>query len=211
MPKILSETDIADFRAGLVRVATRRFARYGYDGVSMRQLADDLGCSPKTPYRYFADKDEILAAVRAAAFARFADALEAAAARESGPVPRSLAVADAYVGFAERNPDAYRLMFDLRHAHTDYPDLDREAARARRFVTSQAEDLLAAGLIQGDPGTVGFAMWAGLHGLVLLKLAGFMDDGGPTFETVRHAMMSMMVRGARPEPAGAARSSGGRT
>ena len=41
----------------------------------MRQLADDLGCSPMTPYRYFRDKDAILAAVRAAAFDRFAAAL----------------------------------------------------------------------------------------------------------------------------------------
>ncbi len=41
----------------------------------MRQLAAELGCSPMTPYRYFKDKDEILAAVRAAAFDRFSEAL----------------------------------------------------------------------------------------------------------------------------------------
>ena len=44
----------------------------------MRQLAAELGVSPMTPYRYFEDKDDILAAVRANGFNRFAEALETA-------------------------------------------------------------------------------------------------------------------------------------
>ena len=80
MPRYLTEQDIADFRAELCKVATERFARFGYEGVTMRQLAEALGCSPKTPYRYFKDKADILATVRAQAFAKFADALEKAAA-----------------------------------------------------------------------------------------------------------------------------------
>ena len=78
MPRYLTEQDIADFRAELCKVATERFARFGYEGVTMRQLAEALGCSPKTPYRYFKDKADILATVRAQAFAKFADALETA-------------------------------------------------------------------------------------------------------------------------------------
>ncbi|MBI3198247.1 MAG: TetR/AcrR family transcriptional regulator [Rhodospirillales bacterium] len=84
MPRYLTEKDIADFRAELCRVATERFARFGYEGVTMRQLAEALGCSPKTPYRYFKDKADILATVRAQAFARFADTLEAAANEAEG-------------------------------------------------------------------------------------------------------------------------------
>mgnify|MGYP003333598709 CR=1 FL=1 len=44
MPRYLTEQDIADFRAELCKVATERFARYGYEGVTMRQLAEALGC-----------------------------------------------------------------------------------------------------------------------------------------------------------------------
>src|ERR1700748_906445 len=78
MPRYLTEQDITDFRSELCRVAPERFARFGYEGVTMRQLAEALGCSPKTPYRYFKDKADILATVRAQAFGKFADALEAA-------------------------------------------------------------------------------------------------------------------------------------
>ena len=84
MPRYLTEQDIADFRAELCRVATERFARFGYEGVTMRQLAEALGCSPKTPYRYFKDKADILATVRAQAFASFADTLERPRRRRDG-------------------------------------------------------------------------------------------------------------------------------
>jgi len=72
MPKNLSAAEVDAFRIRLCEVAQHRFASEGRDGVSMRQLADALGCSPMTPYRYFRNKDEILAAVRTAAFERFA-------------------------------------------------------------------------------------------------------------------------------------------
>ena len=197
MPKILTESDIADFRAELCRVATERFARYGYDGVTMRQLADELGCSPKTPYRYFQDKADILATVRAAAFGRFADALEAAAASSADPAERSARVGRAYIDFALANPAAYRIMFDLNVPEAmDHDDLRRESARARQFITRQAEDLSRAGVIAADPQVVGWSMWAAVHGLVVLKLAGLLREG-PDFDVLHKSMMRLMIEGAR--------------
>ena len=92
MPRYLTEQDIADFRAELCKVATERFARFGYEGVTMRQLAEALGCSPKTPYRYFKDKADILATVRGQAFAKFADALEAALSDAPGDPAGELSI-----------------------------------------------------------------------------------------------------------------------
>jgi AcrR family transcriptional regulator len=54
----------------------------------MRGLAAELGCSATTPYRYFENKDEILAVVRARAFTRLAEACDEVCARESDPSPR---------------------------------------------------------------------------------------------------------------------------
>jgi AcrR family transcriptional regulator len=78
MPRVLSDTDVADFRDRLCEAAERLFAEKGPDAVTMRQLASELGVSPMTPYRYFKDKDDILAAVRTNGFTRFAEAMEAA-------------------------------------------------------------------------------------------------------------------------------------
>src|SRR5580700_4260936 len=138
MPRNLSTADVLAFRSRLCAVAERRFVERGIDGVSMRQLADELGCSPMTPYRYFKDKEEILAAVRTAAFDRFAAAMEAATAQSQGDIGgMARAVGEAYFGFALGEPHSYRLMFDLLQPDQHrYPDLVRAARRARRTMSA---------------------------------------------------------------------------
>jgi AcrR family transcriptional regulator len=200
MPRYLTEQDIADFRAELCRVATERFARFGYEGVTMRQLAEALGCSPKTPYRYFKDKADILATVRAEAFARFADTLEAAAADGEGPLDKARRVGDAYLRFADEHPHAYRIMFEIDQPIGDqHPDLLRESKRARTFVTQQAEDMVKAGLIDADPLLFGWSMWAATHGLVMLKQAGMLDHG-PDIRALARYHGALMFKGALALP-----------
>ena len=46
MPRVLSETDVADFRERLCEAAERLFAERGPDAVTMRQLAAELGSLP---------------------------------------------------------------------------------------------------------------------------------------------------------------------
>ena len=93
MPRALSEQEIQAFRADLCRVAERLFVEKGYDGVTMRALANELGCSPMTPYRYFENKEAILAAVRLDAFVRQGVRTEKAASEHRDPVDRLRALA----------------------------------------------------------------------------------------------------------------------
>jgi AcrR family transcriptional regulator len=196
MPRYLTEKDIADFRAELCRVATERFARFGYEGVTMRQLAEALGCSPKTPYRYFKDKADILATVRADAFAKFADALENAAASAKDPAEGGMRVGEAYIRFALGNPQAYRIMFELdQPIDESHEGLAREAKRARQYITRQAEQMREAGVIDADPALFGWSMWATIHGLVMLHQAGMMH-GGPDLATLNYFHGAMMLKGA---------------
>src|ERR1700753_1327470 len=107
MPKTLPAAEIDSFRARLIEVAERLFAAHGPDGVTMRQLADALGVSPMTPYRYFEDKDAILAAVRTPAFNRCAAAMKEAGREllkpraKAGALPR--VSGNAYLDFALAN------------------------------------------------------------------------------------------------------------
>ena len=201
MPRSLSSEQVEEFRARLCAAAQHRFATQGRDAVSMRQLAEALGCSPMTPYRYFRNKDEILAAVRAAAFDRFAAALEGAARKAGGDLRGAgQAVGLAYVRFALRDPEAYRLMFDMSQPHPDrHPELVRAIGRARRTMSGVHEALVAAGIFAGDPELLGYAFWAALHGLVMLHLAGKLPKK-PGFEGIRREVMRLLVSGARKTP-----------
>jgi AcrR family transcriptional regulator len=196
MPRYLTEQDIADFRSELCRVATERFARFGYEGVTMRQLAEALGCSPKTPYRYFKDKADILATVRAEAFGKFADTLEKAAADGAGAADGARRVSEAYMEFALWNPHAYRIMFDIDvPIDASHPELEVQASRASRYITRQAEQLAAAGVISVDPTLFGWSMWAAMHGLVMLHQSGMLAHG-PDYRQLSHFHDALMVTGA---------------
>ena len=198
MPRNLSSAEVDAFRARLCAVAQKRFAKQGVDGVSMRQLAEALGCSPMTPYRYFRNKEEILAAVRAAAFDRFASALEEAARKTRGDLRAGgQAMGEAYIRFALGDPDAYRLMFDLSQPHPDrYPELVRASARARHMMSAALEALVKAGIFVGDAQLLGYVFWATMHGLVVLHLAGKLPKK-PDFRTIQREAMRLLVAGAR--------------
>ena len=184
MPRILTEGDVADFRERLCEVATRVFVEKGPAGLNMRELAAALGVSAMTPYRYFKDKEEILAAVRARAFGRFADQLEKALAQPGTPPERSQAVGRAYVRFAIEEQACYRLMFDISKPRlAPLPELFAAERRARATLTDHVRLMVKEGYFKGDPELIGSVIWAGVHGVVTLYLAGAVADGGE-FETM---------------------------
>src|ERR1700688_1265496 len=78
MRRVLSPADVDEFRDRMCVAATELFTEFGEERFNMRQLSGRLGVSAMTAYRYFKGKNDILAAVRARAFARIADRLEAA-------------------------------------------------------------------------------------------------------------------------------------
>jgi AcrR family transcriptional regulator len=196
MPKSLSHIEIAAFRARLCAVAEHLFADRGAQAVTMRELARALGVSAMTPYRYFKDKDEILAAVRASAFDRFAAALESAAGIEGNAAVRADAVGRAYLDFAFGQPHAYKLMFDLSQPDDDrFPELQRAGRRARRTMSDYMKALVEGGYLAGDPEMLGQIFWAAVHGLVVLELAGKLN-AKPDFNTLHAETMRLLARGA---------------
>ncbi len=196
----LSPAEIQAFRARLCRVAERLFAKRGVDAVSMRQLAAALGCSATAAYRYFRDKEEILAAVRTAAFDRFASRMEDAAAGAKGARARGLALGEAHLDFVRAEPHAYRLMFDLTQPdESRYPELQRASARTQRALTRWVEELLAEKVVRGDPLLLAWLFWAASHGLAVLHLAGKSPPEHPLVDTQRE-MMRLLARGTRSPP-----------
>lgn len=173
MPKVLSEADVATFREKLCDIAEEQFAAHGPDGVTMRQLAEAMGVSSMTPYRYFKDKDAILAAVRTRAFNDFAAAMEKAQVsltKKGGGQPGGV-----YVDFAMKNRAAYRMMFDTSQpTAADYPDLVKAMERAKKTMTAGWKELVAVGRFRGDVELAGHLHWSAMHGAVMLELAGLL-------------------------------------
>lgn len=200
MPAFLSDAEIANFRRRLTAEAERQFLRSGIETVSMRSLAKELGCSATTPYRYFTNKNEILAAVRAAILDRISAKLEATRrddAREWTRVHMK-----AFVDFAFQEPGSYRLVFDLYQSDEgDHPDLVRANERALKANYGYVTALVDQGFLLGDPEKLGYLFFAQLHGLIVLRMTGrppctreeFDEKCKETFN-----LISLGVRSPRP-------------
>jgi AcrR family transcriptional regulator len=166
MPRILTQAHVDQFRNRLCDVAARLYFEMGHGDFNMRDLASRVGVSAMTPYRYFGDKDGILAAVRARGAARLADRLEAAAPQ--GPA----AVMQAYINFAMEETAYYRLIFGLSQPSA----LLAETARQERRILSAIFDAVAAGRDFSEAEMLARALWAALHGAICLVLAGTLSE-----------------------------------
>src|SRR2546430_10769013 len=127
-----SAQDREAMRDKLCDAAAKLFLEHGPAAFSRRTLAAAVGCSPMAPYRYFETKEDLLAAIRTAAYERLSDALEATA---EGDRRRARDIGDAYVRFALDNPQAYKLMFDMAQpGEMRFPDLAPATGRARGHI-----------------------------------------------------------------------------
>ena len=141
-------------RGRLCEAAAKLFLEEGEAALSMRRLAAEVGCSPMAPYRHFADKEALVAAIRAQAFDRLADALDGVAQDDRH---RAADIGDAYVRFAREHPAAYKLMFDLAQPdEAAYPELAAAAGRARVVMSDYVSELVEAGVLVGDPVELGY-------------------------------------------------------
>ena len=200
MPKILSPKDVLQFRQRLCDLALKAFAEQGVEGMSLRGLAAAAGCSRTTPYRYFKNKEDILAAVRQAQFQRMADDAEEVAGRVNDPDERLVALARAYLSFALATPDAYRVMYSVAQQDEQrYPELVRQVNRAQRPMMTAVDEAIESGSIKGDPTNIVHVLWAGLHGIISLHLSDKLHMGR-NIEELAEVMIRSLSRAVASKP-----------
>ena len=171
MTRPLTEADKAAFRDRMCDVAEMKFSQQGFQAVTMRDLAAGMGVSSMTPYRYFKDKDEILAAVRIRAFRRLADAMDAAEAKLS--TSDWIQPGEAYFEWAMANRDADRLMF-IEPPAKHYPELGAAMHRARATMAAVWRRAQAQGRFNGDVEDAAHMCWTATHGVLVLELSGML-------------------------------------
>ncbi|HEY7244922.1 MAG TPA: TetR/AcrR family transcriptional regulator [Xanthobacteraceae bacterium] len=159
--EILSETQSLDF--------------------SLRELARRAGVSHNAPYKHFADKRELLAAVSTAGFERLTRRMSDELAEHGNARAQLFAMLRAYIGHGVENPALYRLMFG---GYLSSPDGGRpaiERATAEKTKALLADVIVKGGLGRAIPNTSRnerkiagaiLACWSLVHGLTMLLADG---------------------------------------
>jgi AcrR family transcriptional regulator len=180
-------------RAEILAAAERIFVEHGYEGATIRKIADEVGLSSTALYMHFAEKGEILQEICREAFASLLQMNQAIVAEPGGPEQRLRRMMRAYIDFGFANPNAYRLIYmtrptELEHgAQSAAQELGGGLYRSFEAVVEDAE---AAGLLRGEVRSTAQALWAGCHGVVSLVITK------PYFDWVeRETLVSALLEG----------------
>ena len=100
-----------NLKQALLDKALDHLRLHGPDKISLRALARDVGVSQTAPYRHFADKTALLAALAAEGFRRLYKVSHSDTAADDSAAEALQKSGKAYIYFALDNPELYRLMF----------------------------------------------------------------------------------------------------
>jgi AcrR family transcriptional regulator len=187
-------------RRTIMKAAGELFLEHGYEGFSMRRVAERIGYSATTIYRYYEDKDDLLFAVVHEGFVEFSQRLAAAAENTASPQKRLEALGQAYIKFGLESPIYYQMMFMQR------ADLLFESRKEQTLPMIASFDILQqavsqamdAGILKrGDVGVYSHVIWSLVHGITSLALANPKRFTPDVVEKSTRLAMKMMMDGLR--------------
>ena len=163
-----------NLRAELLEAAINQLRNAEIEELSLRALARDLGVSQTAPYRHFADKGELLAAMAARGYRDLLTALQRSGEICKGsPDEQLVAFAHAYVNYAAANPQLFKLIFGPATQPAEkYPELRAASRDTLRLVQDILQQGIDAGIFQQGENAAYLANagWSGIHGLATLLI-----------------------------------------
>lgn len=182
---------------GEIMAATERLLlRTGdAEAVSVRAIADEVGCTPPSIYMHFADKDELIMAVCARRFRALDEQIEAAGARTDDPLESLKLRGRAYVQFGLDNPEHYRLLMMTKHTKSAEMPPDEPGMVAFGHLVEAVQRCIDAGVLASvEALPAALALWSGVHGLTSLLL-NFPDFEWGDKEKVIDLVLDVQVEG----------------
>ncbi|MFI6980340.1 TetR/AcrR family transcriptional regulator [Embleya sp. NPDC050154] len=186
-------------RDDILAAATALIERDGHSGdVTLRRIAREAAITAPSIYAHFNDLDDILDTVLNGYFDDLQAAIAAAAAEETEADRSLLAGCRAYARFAMDRPGRYRALFHrMRPPNTD-PAEPAPAMPSRMDVFQTLIDAIAATAAAGrsagtDPFEDALAVWAAMHGAILLRMTAPVFDWPPLTDFID----TLVIRTAR--------------
>lgn len=172
-PSTVARTD--DLRERLLDAAEGILAESGReDAISMRAVAERVGCTATAIYRHFDDRTDLVFEVCRRHFAALEAFIDDAARETARALDDLRARGRAYVRFGLEHPEAYRILF-MGHASAVPEGWDVDELLAvggfDGVIDSVRRCMEAGEICEGDPFEVALVLWAGVHGLTSLLIS----------------------------------------
>jgi AcrR family transcriptional regulator len=185
-------------RGEILEAAQRIFLAEGYQGATIRKIADEVGVSSTALYMHFRDKDEILLEISEEVVGTLLAINSDISARPIDAVSKVRLMLEAYMEFALENPNTYQLVFCGSGGHIS-ADKEKQAqalgeACFQKFI-EVVEELSAAGRLRiGSVDSAAQSLWVACHGLVALLITKPNFQWADTAE-LRFVLLDSMLNG----------------
>jgi AcrR family transcriptional regulator len=172
-------------RAELLAAAQKIFTTAGYEGATIRKIAEEVGVSSTALYMYFQDKSQIMLEICVHALEELYAKLEAVSNEERDPLTKVRRLLEVALKFGFEQPTAYQLLYcvapkDVNDRRNDViAPLSKSCfERTQRAV----EAAIAVGQLRGDvpAKVITEVLIASCHGLIAIRIA---NPDGPWTET----------------------------
>ena len=181
-------------RAEILAAAERIFVADGYEGATIRRIAEEVGVSSTALYMHFPDKSCILLEICQVALADLLERNREIASRPLDAVTRTRMMLESYMRFGLANPNAYRLVYIEGRAETAYWDetISEVSDQCYEAFAGVVREIAAEGRLRSPhPDTAAQASWTACHGLVSLLIMRPGFDWRPTEELLAATLDAM--------------------
>ena len=198
MPRREETYHHGNLKAALVKAAFKVVAKTGLDGFTLREIARQAGVSHNAPYRHFASKEDLIAALATASLRQLTEAVRHGVAAETGAEARLVAAARAYLGFALDHPDRFNLTFHAAFAREEFPDYVAAYTESLALLSELIQAYSGAGV---DAELASELVWSSIHGIAELGVAKRLRFGDRVaLEALAAASIRTLLAGLRRAP-----------
>ena len=202
------ERERTELREKILDAARELFLTHGYEGVSMRKVAEKIEYSPTAIYVYFTDKEDLFHELCHEDFAKLAEVFQQDA-KILNPLDRLKQIGRTYAEFGRRYPNHYKLMFMTPPPPQPFDVRDEQIkgnpeSDAYAFLKHTMQEAISGGYLRPeltDADLVSQTLWAAIHGTISLQIAKCNDawvDWRPIEDRI-DAMLDVTLRGIRRE------------
>lgn len=200
------ERERSEMREKILDAARELFVTEGYEGVSMRRVAQKIEYSPTAIYVHFADKHELFRELCHQDYARLAQAFQSSVI-STDPIERLKQIGAIYTEFGVQYPNHYKFMFMTPHPADldEFDDQDREMhgnpeKDAYAFLKRAVQQAMDSGSFRkevSDVELVSQTLWAAAHGVISLEIAKRCDPwvNWRPLQTRVQTMLDVSLRG----------------
>lgn len=186
----------------LVHAALDALADTPADGLSLRQIAQDLGVSHQAPYVHFGSRRRFLAAVAGAGLHQAAtEATVAVAAAGKDPRGQLQALASSYLHFIRTRPHVHDLAYGPAVAKRDHPLLQDAAISYWALVHNAVAACQPPDISEGEGLRRSAAAWGTVYGIARLAVFHQIPESVPTdVGGLVHDALDVLVTGWQTQP-----------